>query len=82
MSALREKIIRALLENAYIALFEFYRYCSNVAAGESSNAEETAAAIAIGNEYDGNGARKSSIEEWLSGYRANKIKEYQQRGNN
>ena len=81
MSALREKIIRALLENAYIALFEFYRYCSNVAAGESSNAEETAASIAIGNEYEGNGARKSSIEEWLSGYRANKVKEYKQRGN-
>ena len=81
MSALREKIIRALLENAYIALFEFYRYCSNVAAGESSNAEETAALVAIGNDYDGNGTRKSAVEEWLSGYRSNKIKEYKQRGN-
>ena len=81
MSALREKIIRALLENAYIALFEFYRYCPNVAAGESAKAEEAAAVIAIGNDYEGNGTRKSAVEEWLLGYRANKIMEYKQRGN-
>ena len=81
MSALREKIIRALLENAYIALFEFYRYCPGVAAGESAKAEETAALVAIGNKYEGNGLRKSAVEKWLLGYRTNKMKEYQQRGN-
>jgi hypothetical protein len=81
MSALREKIIRALLENAYIALFEFYRYCSNIAACESAKAEEAAALVAIGNDYEGNGTRKSAIEEWLLGYRSNKITEYKKRGN-
>ena len=79
MSPFREKIIRALLENAFVALFEFYRYRDCEAARIQAESEENAALVAIG-EGGSNGTRRSAASEWLYGHRRRLIDEYKTRG--
>jgi len=79
MSPFREKIIRALLENAFVALYEFYHYRGSEAARVQVESEENAAAVAIG-EHGSNGTRRSAASEWLYGHRRRLIDEYKTRG--
>lgn len=79
MSKFREKIIRALLENAFVALYEFYCYRGSEASRIQAESEENAAPVAIG-EGGGNGTRRSAACEWLYGHRRRMIDEYKTRG--
>lgn len=77
---LREKIVRILCENAFIALFEFYRNCPDKASNTKAESEENAAIIAIGYGEGSNGKWPSSVNDFLYEYRRHVIGEYKTRG--
>lgn len=80
MSQLREKIVRALVENALVALFELYRNFPDTAATVRADCEETADHISIRGGYSGgNGTAACAVSEWLYRHRRCMIDCYKNR---
>jgi hypothetical protein len=80
ISNYREKIVRALVENALVALFELYHNFPGTAAEVRADCEETADNISIrGGCSDTNGTTPRTISGWLYQHRRCMIDCYKKR---
>jgi hypothetical protein len=80
MSALREKIIRALLENAFLSCFEYYYQCPGEAADNIHDAEKGAIDIFIPDGTNGNGTMRRLRQQFYNAYaqrRRERLAEYE-----